>query len=352
MKRLASMMTLCLVSPVVAGGSAAFTGEPIVDRWNYPFNLTAGYRTVASVFGAIGQETVAGIDFDQRDAQFLLIFDVSASITPTDLVGMRVGSATLTSEFGSGTNFVFDATADARETYLDPMQDPAAIADADAGRPIEVFGVAFRNGFNVLNYVEGTPSTPGTPFAPVVDKRVRNAFPTDGISEPSANTPRDVSNSVLDEIEPSVWAIGQVTGASPGQQITSGEMTFELDVNNPDVQQYLQDAIGIGRVALMVTSYQPAQSIGGPGSGNFAAFVCKEDFFGNASVLQITLEPDVSVPGDVNGDGETTTADITLVVSNLGAGSPGASGTPGDANGDGETTTADITLVVSNLGAS
>ncbi|MEM8835181.1 MAG: dockerin type I domain-containing protein [Planctomycetota bacterium] len=57
-----------------------------------------------------------------------------------------------------------------------------------------------------------------------------------------------------------------------------------------------------------------------------------------------------SCPGDVNGDGETTTGDITLTVSNLGAGSPGAQGTPGDANGDGVTTTSDITLIVSNLG--
>ncbi|MEM8835808.1 MAG: dockerin type I domain-containing protein [Planctomycetota bacterium] len=55
-------------------------------------------------------------------------------------------------------------------------------------------------------------------------------------------------------------------------------------------------------------------------------------------------------PGDVNGDGQTTTADITLSVSNLGAGTPDAQGTPGDANGDGETTTADITFIVSNLG--
>ncbi|MEM8836314.1 MAG: FG-GAP-like repeat-containing protein, partial [Planctomycetota bacterium] len=55
-------------------------------------------------------------------------------------------------------------------------------------------------------------------------------------------------------------------------------------------------------------------------------------------------------PGDVDGDGSTGTADITFVVSNLGAGSPGAQGTPGDANGDGVTDVSDITFVVSNLG--
>ncbi|MEM8834926.1 MAG: hypothetical protein AAGD00_03805 [Planctomycetota bacterium] len=55
-------------------------------------------------------------------------------------------------------------------------------------------------------------------------------------------------------------------------------------------------------------------------------------------------------PGDADGDGDTTTADITFIVSNLGAGSPGAQGTPGDVDGNGLTTTADITLAVSNLG--
>ncbi|MEM8836350.1 MAG: FG-GAP-like repeat-containing protein [Planctomycetota bacterium] len=54
--------------------------------------------------------------------------------------------------------------------------------------------------------------------------------------------------------------------------------------------------------------------------------------------------------GDADGNGLTQTADLTFVISNLGAGAPGASGTPGDVNGDGLTTTDDITFVVSNLG--
>lgn len=56
-------------------------------------------------------------------------------------------------------------------------------------------------------------------------------------------------------------------------------------------------------------------------------------------------------PGDANGDGMTTTGDITFVVSNLGSGMPGAVGTPGDVNSDGITSTGDITFVVSNLGS-
>ncbi|MEM8835024.1 MAG: Ig-like domain-containing protein [Planctomycetota bacterium] len=79
-----------------------------------------------------------------------------------------------------------------------------------------------------------------------------------------------------------------------------------------------------------------------------------DQFFSNvhtARLQGVTIERACSeCPGDVDGDGETDTADITLVVSNLGAGAPGATGTPGDADGDGETDTADITFVVSNLG--
>lgn len=56
-------------------------------------------------------------------------------------------------------------------------------------------------------------------------------------------------------------------------------------------------------------------------------------------------------PGDADGNAAVNTADLTFVVSNLGAGAIGATGTPGDVDADGITTTADITLVVSNLGA-
>ncbi|MEM8835011.1 MAG: S8 family serine peptidase [Planctomycetota bacterium] len=72
------------------------------------------------------------------------------------------------------------------------------------------------------------------------------------------------------------------------------------------------------------------------------------------SATNLICEPVVTdpCPGDADGNGETNTADITLVVSNLGAGGPKAQGTPGDVDGDGITTTSDITLVVSNLGCS
>ncbi|MEM8834603.1 MAG: dockerin type I domain-containing protein [Planctomycetota bacterium] len=68
------------------------------------------------------------------------------------------------------------------------------------------------------------------------------------------------------------------------------------------------------------------------------------------ALATLPMRSAASCPGDVNGDGSTTIADITFAVSNLGAGTPGASGTPGDANSDGRTDTADITFVVSNLG--
>lgn len=62
--------------------------------------------------------------------------------------------------------------------------------------------------------------------------------------------------------------------------------------------------------------------------------------------------PVITCPGDVDGDGRVTTADLTMVVSNLGTSTSDAIGTLGDANHDGVTNTEDLSFVVSNLGLS
>lgn len=74
------------------------------------------------------------------------------------------------------------------------------------------------------------------------------------------------------------------------------------------------------------------------------------EFASSSFLLQFRVAT-TACPGDADGNGITQTADLTFVISNLGAGSPGATGTPGDVNGDGRTTIDDVTFTVSNLGA-
>ncbi|MEM8835900.1 MAG: hypothetical protein AAGD00_08770 [Planctomycetota bacterium] len=317
----AASMALLVATAANAGTLPAFFSAPTKDRWLYPFNATIGFRTSASVFGAVGAEDAGQFVFDQRDGAFLLIYDVTGQFNPADLDGRRVASATLTVETNDSFTFDYDPTLDAWQTWLDPMEDPEAQTDGDIGRPIELFGVGFRTGVTASTYVEGTSMVPGTPFAITLSApNQRIAYPTDGELLMDQMTPRDVSNNILERFDPNVWAVGTIPTAAPGDIIAGGrQVVFDLDVENPVIQQYLQDGITEGSVALMVTSLQPANFGGGSGGGAFAAFVTKEAFLGNPATLEITLEMDAAVPGDVNGDGETTTADITLVVSNLGA---------------------------------
>ena len=70
--------------------------------------------------------------------------------------------------------------------------------------------------------------------------------------------------------------------------------------------------------------------------------------------VKISSDPGVepqTLPGDVNGDGSVTSADLDLVRGNWGeAGNPGE--LPGDANDDGFVNSADLDLVRGNWGAS
>ncbi|MEM8836357.1 MAG: endonuclease [Planctomycetota bacterium] len=107
-----------------------------------------------------------------------------------------------------------------------------------------------------------------------------------------------------------------------------------------------------GSVQLLVASSATLGQLG----GTFVIDTREQSLPGATNPPNLTLNVAVqivsdAVPGDVDGDGQTDVADITFVVSNLGAGALGAIGTPGDADGDGQTDVADITFVVSNLGA-
>jgi len=335
----------------VGGEITANFQEAGLDRWMYPFNDTRGYRTTASVFGALGQEfSFPPLSFDQRDAQFLVGFDTASMIPVVGAgCGYRVTAARLSLTVASDLAFVYDPTYDSFTTY--------PIGDLDPGRPVELYGAAFRNGWQscpldpgtpALNqfpcFFEGTPQNPGPAFGPSISFGVRNVYPTDFVG-PDV---RDVSNNVREGFDPVPFAVGQMTGVNPGALVpVDSVMTFDLDVNAPSVQAYLREAAASGMIRLVVTSLQPASSGGGggPGSGSFATFYCKEIGIPEFSAqFSITVAP--LVTGDADGSGTVAFPDITAVLANWGTAGP-----VGDANCDGMVSFPDITTVLANWGA-
>jgi len=331
---------LTAVTVVNAGSTTInLTREvPDLDRWNYPFNATPGVRETATSFAAFG------VDFlDDHDAQFLLGFltDQSSAdgvgVVPSGLGEARyvVNAAQVTVTIAIGGVFDYDPTYDALGTYLDPA-DPEFVADSDAGRPIMIFGTGYRNGFGIappfMPFLETTPFS----FANPAMERVRNAFASDYEN----GLPRDISNSVLDRLEIDPFAIGVIS--SGGAELPAGAsvpaestVTFDLDVNDPDVQSFLARSLDAGNLQLSITSLHAAS--GGPGGGDgvtYPAYFTKEDplapAFGQAPQLSLDVTVLPENPADLDGDGVVGASDLALLI-----GQWGQVGTSADFAGDG-----------------
>lgn len=210
------------------------------DRWMYPFNSTPGTRVSGSVFGAVDE-----VDFDDRDAQVLLGFDTSA------LNGggpMTVTGAVLKVTIATDNVFNYDPTYDDYTTYL------AGGVDSDTGRPLELYGVATRNGFT--NLAIGTPganefgetSSYGSP---------RNAY----ISDYNGGVPRDISNNIADAFNPTAWAVGQ-SALAPGASVPlNTEFTFTVDLNNPYANTYVQNGFNNGALFFGLSALTAAEEM-------------------------------------------------------------------------------------------
>jgi hypothetical protein len=321
---------------------------PAIDRWMNPFNTQPGYRPTASVFGSIGV-TIPGFNFDDRYSQFLVGYDTAAAIpTGRGPCRYRVESARLVLTVATDLAFQYDPTYDAHTTFT--------TADDGDGRPIELYGAAFRNGWMpcainesvpALNafpcFYEGTSMNPGPDFSPGgnPNEGVRNAFATDF----AARTPRDISNNIRDAFDPVPFAIGLISAVTPGALVPiDSEVIFDLDTVNPDAQAFLRAACDSGLLRLMLSSLQPASSSGGPGSGSFVTFSCKEDdpLFAARFTMAVRLIP----AGDADGNGAVNFADVTATLTQW-----GGIGPDGDADCDGDVDFADITEILTNFGA-
>jgi hypothetical protein len=243
----------------IAGASNAATISVGLDRWMYPFAFTGGTRNLSPTFGAVGTP-----GFDNRDAQFLIGFDTSSLIPMgRGAKQYQINAVTVRAMVGSPSGFEYDPTYDAFRTYL-PDTDPEALDDTDVGRPIELFGVGFRNGYTQFSFGPNDSQPPGfeesSPFG-VQDVGTRNAYP---LSFVSAGTGIDVSNNIDDRIESHPWAIG-VAALAPGAPVMDNtSFAFAVDLTNPDVRSYLQRGLNEGTLGFAISSMHAASQAGGP----------------------------------------------------------------------------------------
>ena len=259
----------------------------------YPFNAAPCDRTASSAFGTLGDES--GVD--SRHAQHLLGWDTGALIaTNRGATNYLVSRVRVTLTINRGNIFAYDPTQDDFRTYF-PTNDPARLADTDTGRPVELFGAGFRNGYTAASFDQCAPfgvSGIGT----------RNAYAT-GWSTNGALV--DVGNNVgktnpaTPPFEVAPFAIGQTTNVAPGQLVPAGaKITFDLNLADPFVLAYVRNALHSGNLRLMVTAlHETSGQFGGPSYPDFVTH------FNEAVINPTRLEIDGVVigAGDADADG-------------------------------------------------
>ncbi|MCA9188846.1 MAG: hypothetical protein R3E01_04335 [Pirellulaceae bacterium] len=307
------------------------------DRWMYPFNATPGTRATGSLFGSVGE---AG--FDDRDAQVILGFDVSDMDVVLRSKQLQAANLRVTT---AGDGFVLDTTWDAPQTYLPPEKSDY-VADFDDGRPIELFGVGFRNGFTGFAFEGGTAElfgeTSSFSVSPGVFQASRSVFAADHRSD----TVVDVSNNVrlLESVFP--WAIAvSDTIESGGVVPRDSELEFEIDLADAAISQYLHDGLDHGGIFLALSSLAPA-SQSGPVTYPVIYLQAGNVALGPTAVLELTFADDVL--GDYNGNGTVDAADYTIWKDTFGT----TADLSADGNANGVVDAADYTVWKDRFGAS
>jgi hypothetical protein len=328
---LAAVLSLtCLTQAQPSCVMAEYEG-PALDRWMYPFNQTPGVRWTSSLFGNIGEE--ADPDFDQRDGQMIIGYDTGQEV-PIDLgVGTyQTRTLMIVLQNDGQHQIAYDPTQDPWQSYLDPS-DPEYIPDPDPGRPIEMFGAGFRNGWTAATFLEGSSYAPnGAQFG----QNIRNVYP---VCFDPIGMPLDVSNNVQEGFDPHVWAIGRIDGLQPGEDIpTLTDIVFEVDVHDPYIQQYLAEAMNEGHLRMVVTSLHTASVM----DGLFPTIVNKEHPFADGEA-RAEIDVRLGNPADVNCDGIVNVGDLVDVI--LGWGNC-ADGCSPDVNLDGDVTVQDLVAVI------
>lgn len=279
---------------------------PSLDRWVYPFGDFLGDRPVAPTFASFDPR------FDTRDGQVLLGWDTANQVTtnagPAQYLIRRLKIAVTVT---ANNAFVYDPTFDTYLTYATNV--PGYVPDGDPGRPVELYGAGYRNGFTAESFRENSSYGRLNPISSDnISIGTRNAFAamhgTNGTLIDIANNVGQANASWTNapfEVRP--WAVGVTTNAVPGELVPEDSVfVFEVDLRDPQVVGYLQSALNEGRLRLFLASLSPASQVtpggvGGGGSGAYPQWATRENVLFDPPRLE--FEGALVGPDDTDGDG-------------------------------------------------
>jgi prepilin-type N-terminal cleavage/methylation domain-containing protein/prepilin-type processing-associated H-X9-DG protein len=363
-------LLLC-VATAALGPSAAVVAA--TATWTAPDLDTFSYVNASGPGGRIlGPSFTGGLDIDSNTHQFLthakseparlgmplVAFNTSTQIA-TGLPSARyqINSVTMTHKMqnGSGGTLLYDPSPISNATILNEMNG----GSTTTLRPMELYGVGFRDGYTGFEF---TNTTPGPPL---FDEATHPYASTDGgyipypvvVDTAHAGQYVDVSNSLTGGFSATAagnttapfdvtpWAIGKVSGLSTGDAIPDDStFSFQVDVSSAAVRSYVQQSLSTGGLGFFVSTLHNSEQFGV--GGGYPQWFMKEavGIFPDAAPASLAINYQIvsQLPGDYNGDGRVDATDYTTWKGAFGTSVVAGSGA--DGNGDGVVNAADYVV--------
>jgi len=336
---------------------------PEIQMWTYPVtsgNGAGSVRDRGSMFATYSQTQQGTPTFYQgtgaeptRRASVLVAANTATTVPLVDPSRYQINSLEIKLTFlGSvifpefGMTLPYDGT-------LDASADIVNGTDGDAGHPIEMYGVAFQNGYETF----GFGANPGANAYALRDPRWEGSAPYNYYAVDTLG--RDAENSLVGgysatepshataAFTPNPFAVGkaydqQGSELAPGTLLEAGRVfTFTPDLSSPAVLEYIQQSLASGHLGFTFSSLVEPE-----GQSTTIAY---PDFYlddldvgpnpsgdGPSIALNVTILPEgpAEPAGDYNGDGMVDGADFLAWQRGFGSGvTPAGSGADGDGDG-------------------
>lgn len=364
-----SVMGLIALASAPSLATVGSWTEPALDRWFHQGQTTPGLKTDPSTFATFDP----GAGFSQaRSGTLMLGFDTSDLIPLVSPSRYQINSVTVTATM----------VDDGRQIPYDPTPDLlSAIAGGtdDTGKPIELYGVGFDNGYTQLGFgtndaqpPEFEESSPMWDTSLPVLQQTFNVFP---LGDDGTGTLGNVFNSPggegifeLDALGDPVlvsvtkpawdsvpWAVGTVSGLNPGD-LVPGDSVFSFNVNLtlPGVLDTFQQSLALGQLDVFLSSLHDLSGFHTGGlAEDFPAFYSKESLgvqFGIVSAA--TLDIDFTLlpaTGDYDKDEDVDGADFLKWQQELGT-TVSVPGSDPDGDVSGIVDAADLAIWKANYG--
>ncbi|QEG33733.1 hypothetical protein [Bythopirellula goksoeyrii] len=332
---LAAGLIVLMANP--ARADSATWAAPDFDLWSYQFNTDPGIRgtgpTFRGEFALDGNQFVPETAADPaRRSSNIIAFDTSSDISPgLPATSYEIELVTMTLKLRNssfGTEPI---------QYSETPETPvAALTEAMGGswsvaRPIELFGVGLTQGYTDFDFGPNDPEDlllsegdfPYTAAGYI-------AYPLAGnSSDPGQYV--DVSNNITggysatavgntaSPFDAAPWAIGKVPGLVHGDPVANNTIfTFEINLAEVGVEQYLQESLANGSLAFAVSSLHAASQPGTGGFSEYPQWFLKEAVGHNIGGAEAaTLQIDYSIieqnqPGDFDSDEDVDGRDFLI----------------------------------------